>query len=343
MVDVQLSAEEKLILKARHRKSRDSLECDRIKAVIWYSEGWTIEQIAKALFLDNTTIRRHIHDYTQSQRLKPGNGGSEGYLNEAQTAELIAHLDTTLYQHQYQIVQFIEKRWGVQFSVSGLNKWLKRHHFVYKQPSSRPYQADLEKQEAFIKEYQKLKADLPEDEEIVFMDSAHPTQATKFSHGWIRKGKRKFLNTNASRTRLNMVGAINLDKLETQLINRFDCNIDSDVICAFLPQIRRQYSDKGTIHLIMDQAGYHKANSVQEMAKALNIKIHFLPPHSPNLNPIERFWKLMNQRARNNIFFHSAKEFREKIDEFFKDTVPKIKKEMASLINDNFQRLENAA
>ncbi|NQY38343.1 MAG: transposase [Alteromonadaceae bacterium] len=38
--------------------------------------------------------------------------------------------------------------------------------------------------------------------------------------------------------------------------------------------------------------------SLKKRKKAL-IKRHYLPPYSPNLNPIERLWKVMNEHARN--------------------------------------------
>ncbi|MCK5819333.1 MAG: transposase, partial [Psychromonas sp.] len=54
-----------------------------------------------------------------------------------------------------------------------------------------------------------------------------------------------------------------------------------------------------------------------EEAKNLNIILHYLPPYSLNLNPIERLWKVMNEYARNNKYFSTAKEFWRSIDEFF--------------------------
>lgn len=63
-------------------------------------------------------------------------------------------------------------------------------------------------QKQFIAEYEKLKEEAGEDEPILFMDAVHPTQATKLSYGWIRTGKTKHVETTASRTRLNIVGAI---------------------------------------------------------------------------------------------------------------------------------------
>ncbi len=68
-----------------------------------------------------------------------------------------------------------------------------------------------------------------------------------------------------------------------------------------------------------------------------------MPPYSPNLNPIERLWKVMNEHARNNQYFSSAKQFREKIDQFFDETLPQIGESLRSRINDNFQVLNPAS
>jgi transposase len=39
------------------------------------------------------------------------------------------------------------------------------------------------------------------------------------------------------------------------------------------------------INIVLDGAGYHRSSVVVEKAKELNIKLHYLPPYSPNLNP----------------------------------------------------------
>ncbi|NKG48084.1 IS630 family transposase, partial [Salmonella enterica subsp. enterica serovar Infantis] len=65
--------------------------------------------------------------------------------------------------------------------------------------------------------------------------------------------------------------------------------------------------------------------------------------YSPNLNPIERMWKLMNEHARNNRYFSSTKEFRDAISEFFNQTLPDIAGSLSSRINDHFQVLKSAS
>lgn len=71
-----------------------------------------------------------------------------------------------------------------------------------------------------------------------------------------------------------------------------------------------------------------------------NIELHYLPPYSPNLNPIERLWKVMNEKSRNNVYFKSKRGFKEAIDQLFTVTFPEIANSLVSRINDNFQVLK---
>ena len=91
--------------------------------------------------------------------------------------------------------------------------------------------------------------------------------------------------------------------------------------------------------MVLDRAGYHRSEKVEKEAEKQNIKLFFLPPYSPNLNPIERLWKVMNEQVRNNRFFKSAKDFRSEINRFFEEILPEIGDSLSSRINDNFQML----
>lgn len=331
-----LTSEEKAQLEQAHCSTENGKERDRIKAILLRSEGWTVPQISQALRLHNTTVIRHLNDY-KSGKLKNESGGSSSHLTDEQTQELIAHLEAHTYAHNHQIVLYIKERFGVSYTVAGLNKWLHRQGFSYKKPKGRPYRVDADLQKQFIAEYEKLKETVGVDEPILFMDSVHPTQATKLSYGWIRTGKTKQVETTASRTRLNIVGAIEVGQIAQTKTAQYQ-TINAESIINFMSNLRSEYGSK-TIHLILDRSGYHRAESVAKRAESLNIKLHFLPPYSPNLNPIERLWKVMHEKVRNNRFFKSAKDFKEAIDNFFKVTLPNIGHTLNSRINDNFQML----
>ena len=62
-------------------------------------------------------------------------------------------------------------------------------------------------------------------------------------------------------------------------------------------KLREQYSVNKKLHLIVDKAGYHKTQAVKDEAEKLNINLVYLHAYSPNLNPIERLWKVMNEKV----------------------------------------------
>jgi len=82
----------KKALEFRHSKVRDVHECDRIKAILLSSEGWSIPQIAQALRKHDSTISRHLLDFKNKQKLAPENGGSHSPLKADQTEKLIQPL-----------------------------------------------------------------------------------------------------------------------------------------------------------------------------------------------------------------------------------------------------------
>ena len=102
----------------------------------------------------------------------------------------------------------INERFGLTYTVVGLTHWLHRHGFSYKKPKGVPHKADAVLQQQFIVEYARLKRKARQDTPILFMDCVHPTQATKISYGWIRKEHTKGINITPSRTRMNLIGAM---------------------------------------------------------------------------------------------------------------------------------------
>jgi transposase len=333
-----LTEEEKSHLDELHHQTKDGKERDRIKAILLRSEGWTVPMISQALRLHQTTIIRHINEYHDG-KLKNESGGSDSKLDESQTEELIAHLEAHTYHHVHEIILFIKDKWDISFSIPGMNKWLHRHAFSYKKPKGFPHKANPKLQEEFITQYEKLKEEVGVDEPILFIDAVHPTQATKLSYGWIRTGQTKHVETTGSRTRLNIVGAIQLGNIAEAITAQYE-TINGESIIDFMTKLRGQYGSK-TVHLILDRSGYHRSMLVAEKAIELNIKLHFLPPYSPNLNPIERLWKVMNEKVRNNRFFKSSKDFKEAINRFFDDILPDIGHELDARINDNFELLKS--
>ncbi|CAH8224491.1 hypothetical protein VAE151_630524 [Vibrio aestuarianus] len=88
------------------------------------------------------------------------------------------------YPHTHQIVAYVKETFGLDYTVSGMNKWLHHNGFSYKQPKGIPHKFDEAKQQVFIEAYEALKASCGKDESIVFIDAVHPTLSTKIS-AWL--------------------------------------------------------------------------------------------------------------------------------------------------------------
>jgi transposase len=156
---------------------------DRIKAVLLADDGWTYRNISYALFIDEQTISQHVVDYKESGKLTLSSGGKASYLTEAKSKELTAHLKETLYTQASEICEYVQTKYGVYYTLSGMTSWLKANRFVYKQPKGVPAKANVELQKKHIESYENHMNTTPEDEPTLFVDSMHPTQSSKLADG----------------------------------------------------------------------------------------------------------------------------------------------------------------
>jgi transposase len=341
MINGFLTTEERSELKQRHRKEKDRRTGDRIKAVLLSDKGWNFRQISEALFLDEATISKHVEEYQASKKLTIAAGGSESKLSSSQTQELAEHLDAKTYLKVSEICAYVEETYSVKYSAQGMTNWLNRNGFSYRKPRPVPSKAKPEEQKAFVEKYKKIVKDAAEkDEPVLFADAVHPTMATKITCGWIRKGSAKTIDTTASRTRMNIVGGINLASME--VVKKDFKTVNGDSMVEFFDLVAEKNPGKKKIRMFLDNGPYNASKKTQEEAEKRGIVLHFLPTYSPNLNPIERLWKIMNEYVGNNRFFRSAKEFRDSINEFFEKTWTKIARSMSCRINDNFQIIKKS-
>lgn len=333
----KLSKSKRKLLKYEHRYERDVRVRDRIKAVLMYDNGYSYTEIAEILLLDDETVRRHIKDYFSEEKLTANNGGSESYLSEVESSELITHLQSHTYRYVKDICAYVKSKHGVSYTNSGMTKWLRRQGFRYKKPHAVPAKADKSSQEEFIKHYEQLKKRAGNKEPIYFVDSVHPEHQTRLAYGWIFKGFRKEIATTGRQYRLNYMGGICLSN--QKVVYESAKTINEESIQSFLYRLRQQHPGKYKVHVIWDNAGYHNSKLVKSFAKELGIIIHYLPAYSPNLNPIERLWKIMHEEVTYNRYHKTFSDFTEAIGHFFRH-IGKKKKLLRSRITDNFQLLD---
>ena len=333
----------KFLSKEQRQELMDALKlerirryAERIKVILLLDEGKTYRDISDFLFLDEGTIANYRKRYKKGglERLVNDNyTGKRAMLSDEELIILDAELQERIFLTTEAIIAYVKDRFGVEYSRGGMTALLHRMGFSFKKPKRVPGKANKEKQEEFIKEYEKVKS---QEGAIYFGDAVHPTHNTELNRGWIKKGIDFEVKTNSGRMRLNINGAINIDTLDVVAFS-YD-TISQFTICEFLAELRAKHGDEEEITLILDNAGYYTADSVKYMAKKFGIKLLFIPPYSPNLNLIERLWKFMRKKAAPNEYIEKFSDWKEVVMGFFKK-IKKYKPELKTLMTENFDLL----
>jgi transposase len=169
---------------------------------------------------------------------------------------------------------------------------------------------------------------------VYFLDAAHMLHAAVPSQGWIKRGRTVQLKTNSGRNRLNILGAYSPDERDLiSLEGRQSC--DAERVAELLTKIRAANPGKRLL-IVLDNAPYNHAEPVQEAAKRLRIEMLYLPPYSPNLNLIERFWKFLKRKVARNRFHATFVEFRSAVQKVL-NNIADYRDELASLMTERFQ------
>lgn len=333
-----LTPEKKLELERQARQTKDKHEHTRLCVILARSEGMSPESIAQAHRISVQSVYRYLSEYEIQVKTKHSErGGRESKLTELQSRELHDHLQKTTYLSIKEIRKYVEAKYQVVYSASGMNFWLKAQEFIYKPPMKVPGRLRPEKQDIFIEAYKALKATIPAEEEIYFVDAVHPQFQTKAACGWIKKGEVKTLPTTSDQYRLHFIGALALKNMEI-LVQEYE-TVNAESMIEFCKKLESS-SNATKIHIICDNGPSNKNKKLVEYLKTSRIKVHYLPPYSPNLNPIERLWKVLREKKTYNKCYEKFVNFKAAIRGFFFEDIPKMKDELAKRINDNFQRIQ---
>jgi len=328
---------EKSEIRQLHRSCKKRKFADKLKSLLLLDRGFSCTEAGELLLLDDDTIRRYKAQYLSFGTkgfLSGENNGTSAYLDPTQLNLLGTHLESTTYIDSKGIIVWVEDNFNVKYSPSGITNLLKRMGFVYKKPVLAPCKADVKKQESFVREYQGLKDNLDNGDQIYFVDGVHPQHNAIAGYGWIKKGKTKHLKTNNGRQRTNINGALNIKTKEVLYVE--DERINAQTMIVLLNLILEK-QNKGKIHIILDNAKYYHAQIVKDFLKTnTRIILHFMPPYSPNLNIIERLWKILKKKVVYNKFYLKFPDFRENVINFFKNKTW-LDDEFKNILTDNFQ------
>ena len=331
-----LQPEQIRALKIMHKTS-DRKKADKIKAILLLNTGYNAEQIADILLLDDSTIRRWYTIFESDGidgLLQYNYVGSDGKLTKRQIAALSKHLENNVYLTAKEICAYVEEKYRMKYTSKGMTNLLHRLGFTYRKPKHVPGKANQKAQQAFIEQYNELKANKSKHDRIYFLDAVHSLHNSQPAYGWMKKGFDYTIKSNTGRQRVNINGAYNIEDHKVVIEESERVNAQSTV-ALFEKMLKEQ--PLGILYLILDNARYYRSQIVTEFQRNNpRIQLLFLPPYSPNLNIIERLWKLFKKKTTYNSYYEKFAVFKKQCLNFF-ENIEEYKVELRSLMTDNFQ------
>jgi transposase len=320
-----------------HRISR------RANAILLLDGGMSFKQVAAVLFIDDSSIRawRKAYDDGGVEAVYMFDlKGGVGLLSPEQMDALRSWAHETLPESTAVVGNFIQERFGLEYTRSGLIKLMHRIGFDWKKPETVPGKIDVQTQQRFIDKHEDLRNSIGLDEAIVYVDAVHPTHQSSPSGRWLPRGERCAVATASGRERLNLHGAIDLETGMTRIVEVL--TVDAQSTISLFEALERAYPNMSKVHVFLDNARYHHAKLVGHWLKqpGRRIVLHFVPAYCPHLNPIERLWFVMHKFITHRHCFAKFRDFAEAMLMFLRETVPQNFEQFSSIITDNFRVID---
>jgi transposase len=148
----------------------------------------------------------------------------------------------------------------------------------------------------------------------IYIDQAKFYDKPDIRTMWVLRGKKAEVPTNRSgRKKMMLYGAYSPQNqfLYTEEV----LEETSEQTASFFITLRARFPHK-RLDIVLDNAPWHSGDEVRRIAKRYNIHLHYLPPYSPDLNPIEPLWLWIRQEKTYNYDYNTFKEKKQEIFSF---------------------------
>ena len=338
MTRIQLSLTDiKDIEEAMDDPSRSDKHRTKLLVIRMHSEGGKHGFIAKCLKLHANTITNYLKEWLEGGL--PAVLEDKYYRPSSSIEPFMACLRCSFLAAPVAdakaAIARIEALTGIELSESQARRTLHRLGMKYRKTAAIPGKCDAQLQFDFYQ--QEMLPRLAEagraERKVFFVDAAHFVMGAFLGMLWCFS--RIFIKTSPGRQRYSVLGAIDSHRHEIISVTT-DGTVSAPLVTQLLDKIRVAHPTT-PITLVLDNARYQRCKEVANHAAIKDIELLYLPPYSPNLNLIERLWKLTKKKCLTNKHYRNFKDFRAGIDHCLQRMGGEYLAELQSRITLNFE------
>jgi hypothetical protein len=210
---------------------------------------------------------------------------------------------------------YVEKTWQIKVSKRTISRLLYQNGWSFHR-GKRELKAPEPLDEQTQREVIKLLEEIDESREVIlFLDQSAFYLAGLVTGTWMPLSKQQEIYVSGSKEKFWIFGVFNPHNKKVYYRICEKCN--SYEMVLFLAQIRQRFPGK-TIHLVLDNASFHKsAETDYYLYHHQEFKLHFLPARGAKLNPIERFWLFAKGVTVANAILADKEELYHVLRRFF--------------------------
>ena len=238
-------------------------------------------------------------------------GGKKPKLSAEQIEELREELKKKDFWTTKVVKAMVREKFGIDYSDNQIVRILrKKLGMLFSKPFPvdyrRPDNAEVLLENQLDLAFSLLKEKGLKEEEIAigFIDETRPQNTPNTVRVWSFKKVKSIKNTTKFEN--NTIGFY---AIKGESVKTFIDNSKKESIASFLDTIRKANEGYKAIVAVLDNFSSHKSKIVRDKARDLGIYLIYLPPYSPDLNPIEYIWKSL-KRVLSLIFVTSLDEMK---------------------------------
>ena len=134
---------------------------------------------------------------------------------------------------------------------------------------------------------------------LYYLDECGVDHRLYREHGRAPRGERIYQEVAGKRReRTSIIAASQANKLVAPLVFQGCCN--TEVVDVYFEKVLLPVLPPGSV-IVLDNARFHQAPTTQQLVTAAGCQLLFLPPYSPDLNPIEHLWAAFKTRLRKDL------------------------------------------
>jgi putative transposase len=202
------------------------------------------------------------------------------------------------------IALVLREQHGVPVGRETVRRCLRRVGLVYRRP--RPVLGPKDPQYAAkVQKLRQLLRHLPDNEVALFQDEVDVNTNPKIGSMWMRRGEQAEVITPGNNVKRYLAGSLHWRTGELILTEgRPGQGRNADLFLAHLDELRRTFRRHRVIHVICDNAVFHRPDRCRKVRDYLQkhprLRLHFLPAYAPQTNPIERVWWHLHEEITRN-------------------------------------------